>query len=45
MGGALLAGMATVAGAQEGADLTGAGATFPAPIYQKWFADYAARLA
>ncbi|MEO7369014.1 MAG: substrate-binding domain-containing protein, partial [Gemmatimonadaceae bacterium] len=22
-------------------DLTGAGATFPAPIYSKWFADYA----
>jgi phosphate transport system substrate-binding protein len=24
-----------------GADLTGAGATFPYPIYSKWFADYA----
>jgi len=24
-------------------DLTGAGATFPAPIYSKWFADYAAK--
>ena len=24
-------------------DLTGAGATFPYPIYSKWFADYAAR--
>src|SRR4051812_20878464 len=23
--------------------LTGAGATFPAPIYQKWFADYATK--
>ena len=23
------------------ADLTGAGATFPFPIYSKWFADYA----
>ena len=23
-------------------DLTGAGATFPAPLYSKWFADYAA---
>jgi phosphate transport system substrate-binding protein len=44
-GGLLLAGVATLAGAQgtEGADLTGAGATFPAPIYQKWFADYAAK--
>jgi phosphate transport system substrate-binding protein len=26
----------------SGADLTGAGATFPYPIYSKWFADYAA---
>ena len=42
-GGALLASVATLAAAQEGADLTGAGATFPAPIYQKWFADYAAK--
>lgn len=25
------------------ADLTGAGATFPFPIYSKWFADYAAK--
>jgi len=25
------------------ADLTGAGATFPYPIYSKWFADYAAQ--
>src|SRR5690242_1515013 len=25
------------------ADLTGAGATFPYPIYSKWFSDYAAR--
>ena len=25
------------------AQLTGAGATFPAPIYQKWFADYAGK--
>jgi phosphate transport system substrate-binding protein len=24
-------------------DLTGAGATFPYPVYQKWFSDYAAR--
>ena len=28
-------------GPSGGADLTGAGATFPAPIYQKWFHDYA----
>jgi phosphate transport system substrate-binding protein len=26
----------------SGADLTGAGATFPYPIYSKWFGDYAA---
>jgi phosphate transport system substrate-binding protein len=27
----------------QGADLTGAGATFPYPIYSKWFADYATK--
>ncbi len=27
----------------SGADLTGAGATFPYPIYSKWFADYATK--
>jgi phosphate transport system substrate-binding protein len=27
----------------NGADLTGAGATFPYPIYSKWFADYASK--
>ncbi len=27
--------------ASASVDLTGAGATFPAPIYSKWFADYA----
>ena len=27
----------------SGADLTGAGATFPYPIYSKWFGDYAAK--
>ena len=26
-----------------GADLTGAGATFPFPLYSKWFADYAGK--
>ncbi len=31
------AGFATVAGAQE---ITGAGATFPAPVYAKWAAEY-----
>jgi phosphate transport system substrate-binding protein len=34
--------LAASAGAQ-GADLTGAGATFPYPIYSKWFADYATK--
>jgi phosphate transport system substrate-binding protein len=34
--------LAATAGAQ-GADLTGAGATFPYPIYSKWFADYATK--
>ena len=34
---------ATTAGGGSDAQLTGAGATFPAPIYQKWFADYAAK--
>jgi len=34
---ALLSGFATA----QTVDLTGAGATFPYPIYSKWFADYA----
>ena len=34
---------ATPAGAASGVDLTGAGATFPQPIYNKWFSDYAAK--
>jgi phosphate transport system substrate-binding protein len=29
--------------ATSGADLTGAGATFPYPLYSKWFSDYAAK--
>jgi phosphate transport system substrate-binding protein len=29
--------------AAQSADLTGAGATFPVPIYAKWFTDYAAQ--
>jgi len=37
---ALAAAIPTIAGAQ---DLTGAGATFPYPIYSKWFNDYAAK--
>ena len=46
IGALLVAGSAALAGAQNtsgGADLTGAGATFPYPIYSKWFADYAAK--
>jgi phosphate transport system substrate-binding protein len=34
---------AAVSSVASDAQLTGAGATFPAPIYQKWFTDYAAR--
>ena len=36
------AGMATSAGSTR-VDLNGAGATFPQPIYNKWFSDYAAK--
>jgi phosphate transport system substrate-binding protein len=32
-------------GKDDKADLTGAGATFPAPIYQAWFDDYNAKVA
>jgi phosphate transport system substrate-binding protein len=39
---AVLAGFSVRAQAQ-GTELTGAGATFPYPIYSKWFADYAAK--
>jgi phosphate transport system substrate-binding protein len=38
--GALAAGTTRPAAAQ---DLNGAGATFPAPLYSKWFTDYAAK--
>jgi phosphate transport system substrate-binding protein len=31
------------AASSGGVDLTGAGATFPYPIYNKWFSDYAAK--
>src|ERR1700723_856413 len=31
------------ASTSSGADLTGSGATFPYPIYSKWFADYATK--
>jgi phosphate transport system substrate-binding protein len=33
----------SVASSTSGADLTGAGATFPYPLYSKWFAEYAAK--
>ena len=42
-GAAQPAGAAASATGSSDAQLTGAGATFPAPIYQKWFADYAAK--
>jgi phosphate transport system substrate-binding protein len=31
---------APVASGDKGASISGAGATFPAPLYQRWFADY-----
>src|SRR5438067_185895 len=34
---------APAASSSGGVDLTGAGATFPYPIYAKWFSDYAAK--
>jgi phosphate transport system substrate-binding protein len=33
----------TAAVSSGSVDLTGAGATFPTPLYSKWFSDYAAR--
>ncbi|HEY2026733.1 MAG TPA: phosphate ABC transporter substrate-binding protein PstS, partial [Gemmatimonadaceae bacterium] len=35
--------LVAVAGPAVAQDLTGAGATFPYPIYSKWFADYATK--
>ena len=42
---AALSAIALFAGgaAAQSVDLTGAGATFPYPIYSKWFSDYAQR--
>ena len=37
------AGAAPAARSSSGADLTGAGATFPAPLYSKWFDSYATK--
>ncbi len=39
---AFLSAVAPVVAKSQSVDLTGAGATFPYPIYSKWFADYAA---
>jgi phosphate transport system substrate-binding protein len=33
-------GIATAVGAEDAVTLQGTGATFPAPLYQKWFAEY-----
>jgi phosphate transport system substrate-binding protein len=35
--------LASLAANAQSVDLTGAGATFPYPIYSKWFSDYAAK--
>ncbi|MBV9850946.1 MAG: phosphate ABC transporter substrate-binding protein PstS [Armatimonadetes bacterium] len=34
------AGLSALAGAAQAQELTGAGATFPAPLYQRWFQEY-----
>ncbi|KGM32550.1 phosphate ABC transporter substrate-binding protein [Inquilinus limosus MP06] len=39
-GAAIGAALALVAGASQAADITGAGATFPAPVYAKWADTY-----
>lgn len=48
LGGAACGGSADSAGGAAnqggGVDLTGAGATFPYPIYSRWFSDYAAEV-
>lgn len=36
-------GTTAAASTSSGVDLTGAGATFPQPIYNKWFSDYSAK--
>ena len=40
---ALVSAAALIGSAAQAQDLTGAGATFPYPMYSKWFNDYAAR--
>ena len=37
----LAAALVATAGSSVAQDLNGAGATFPNPIYSKWFSDYA----
>src|ERR1700730_5471716 len=39
----LSSGLIAGAAAAQAVELTGAGATFPYPIYSKWFADYATK--
>lgn len=41
--GAFLLALVPFAAKSQSVDLNGAGATFPYPIYSKWFSDYAAR--
>ena len=36
----LVCALAMTAGAQQTIQINGAGATFPYPIYSKWFSDY-----
>ncbi len=43
--GSPVGGIATNVGKDDSAQLTGAGATFPAPIYQAWFDDYNKKVA
>jgi len=40
VGGILLAGAAATAATAQAEQINGAGATFPYPIYSKWFSDY-----
>jgi len=40
VGGILLAGVAATAATAQAEQINGAGATFPYPIYSKWFSDY-----
>jgi len=44
LGAISLAGLGAGAGAAQAADISGAGATFPAPVYAKWAETYRAQL-